>query len=221
MEKCAASWYHSSMNRRNYRRELDRIIERNGETRPKVLLHSCCGPCSTSVLEDLMRHFDVTVLWYNPNLYPESEYTLRLTTMREMLRIMGLEGKVTLLTEPWRSEEYYAAVRGLEEEPEGGKRCGECFALRMRETARRAKELGFDYFCTTLTVSRHKNAERINAIGERIAAEEKIAWLPSDFKKRGGEDRSQQLSRELGLYQQLYCGCEFSLNKRGPKPDEE
>ena len=209
------------MNRRNYRKELDRIIASNGDTRPTVLLHGCCGPCSSSVLEDLTRDFDVTVLWYNPNLYPESEFTRRLETMREMLEKMNLSDRVSLLEQPWRSEEYYDAVRGLEEEPEGGRRCGECFALRLRETASVAKAHGFDYFCTTLTVSRHKNAERINAIGEKIAEETGIAWLPSDFKKRGGEDRSQQLSRELGLYQQLYCGCEFSLRKRGRQPDEE
>ena len=202
------------MNRRNYRRELDRIIEENGRIHPSLLLHSCCGPCSSSVLELLTGYFDVTILWYNPNLYPESEYEKRLATQRELLEKMGFGDGVKLQIEPWRTGEYYAAVSGLEDEPEGGKRCTECFRLRLEETASIAKRDGYEYFCTTLTVSRHKNAVLINALGEEIAAKEGVKWLPSDFKKRGGEDRSQELSRKYGLYQQLYCGCEYSYRKR-------
>ena len=127
---------------------------------------------------------------------------------------MGLADKVSVLAEPWKSQDYYARVKGLEAEPEGGKRCTECFRLRLLETAKLAKHYGFDYFCTTLTLSRYKDAVRINALGEEIAELVGVAWLPSDFKKQGREVRSAQLARQYGLYQQLYCGCEYSLHSR-------
>lgn len=202
------------MNRRNYSRELERIIEKNGEGRPSVLLHCCCGPCSTSVLEYLTEHFDVSILWYNPNLFPEEEFERRLAAQKEVLEKLGFSDRVRLIVETWRSEDYTSAVRGLEGEKEGGKRCAECFRVRLGECARTAKRLGFDFFCSTLTVSRHKNAVLINSIGEEIAAREGVAWLPSDFKKHDGENRSVELSEELGIYRQLYCGCEFSLKSR-------
>ena len=214
------------MNRRNYARELDRIIQKRGSKRPRVLLHACCGPCSSSVLENLTRYFDVTVLWYNPNLYPREEFDRRFAALLELIEKMGLAEEVSVLAESHKSEEYYRRVKGLEDEPEGGKRCAECFRLRLLECARLAGQYGFDYFCTTLTVSRHKDAELINAIGEEIAKATGTSWLPSDFKKRGGEDRSQQLAEQYGLYRQKYCGCEFSLKKRaegaaGKAPAEE
>ena len=210
------------MNRRNYAKELDRIIEKQGRTRSRVLLHSCCGPCSSSVLERLTRHFDVTLLWYNPNLYPPEEFERRFAAQIELIEKMGLTEEVSVLAESHKSEEYYRRVKGLENEPEGGRRCEECFRLRLMECARLAKQYGFDYFCTTLTVSRHKDAEKINAIGEEIARATGVAWLPSDFKKRGGEDRSQQLAEQYGIYRQKYCGCEFSLRVRADgAPDDE
>ena len=202
------------MNRRNYQRELDRIIEKNGETRPKVLLHVCCGPCSSAVLEYLTQYFDLTLLWYNPNIYPEAEFELRLETLKKLIADMGLADKVRLLTEAHRSDEYYARVKGLEDEPEGGRRCTECFRLRLEEAAKAAKAGGFDYFCTTLTLSRHKDAVRINTLAEEIAAREGIQWLPSDFKKRDGENRSIELCELYHVYRQLYCGCEYSFKKR-------
>ena len=202
------------MNRRNYQRELDRIIEKNGETRPKVLLHVCCGPCSSAVLEYLTQYFDLTLLWYNPNIYPEAEFELRLETLKKLIADMGLADKVRLLTEAHRSDEYYARVKGLEDEPEGGRRCTECFRLRLEEAAKAAKAGGFDYFCTTLTLSRHKDAVRINAIAEEIAEHEGVKWLPSDFKKRDGENRSIELCELYHVYRQLYCGCEYSFKKR-------
>lgn len=209
------------MNRRNYQKELDKIIRRNRENRPMLLLHSCCGPCSSSVLEYLTKYFNVTVLWFNPNLYPEEEFIRRLETQRELLEKMGLSENVLLLAEPWQKEEYYHVIAGLEQEPEGGKRCEKCFELRLRECARIAKDRGFDYFCSTLTVSRHKNAVLINTIGEAAAEEFGIAWLPSDFKKRDGENRSVALSEKYGIYRQVYCGCEFSLKARlQPKMQE-
>ena len=199
---------------RNYQRELDRIIQKRGQKTPRVLLHSCCGPCSSAVLEYITQYFDVTLLWYNPNLYPKEEFNRRFKTQVELIEKMGLADKVNILAEPWKSEDYYRRVKGLENEPEGGKRCAECFRLRLLETARLAKHYGYDYFCTTLTLSRHKDAVLINTIGEEIAKAVGVSWLPSDFKKRNGENRSIELSEQYGLYRQLYCGCEFSLRKR-------
>ena len=199
---------------RNYQKELDRIIQKRGKKTPRVLLHSCCGPCSSSVLEYLTQYFDVTLLWYNPNIYPKEECDRRFQTQVELIEKMGLADKVSILAESWKSEDYYRRVKGLEEEPEGGKRCTECFRLRLLETARLAKHYGYDYFCTTLTLSRHKDSVRINTLGEEIARAAGVSWLPSDFKKRDGEKRSLELCEKYGLYRQLYCGCEFSLHKR-------
>ena len=202
------------MNRRQYQRELDRIIEKQGERRPRVLLHVCCGPCSSAVLEYLTKHFELTLLWYNPNIYPESEFEKRRETLQKLVRDMGLAERVNILLEPRRSEEYAARVIGLENEPEGGKRCTECFRLRLEETAKLAAERDFDYFCTTLTLSRHKDAVRINTLAEEIAAKTGAHWLPSDFKKHDGENRSIELCERYNVYRQLYCGCEYSLKKK-------
>lgn len=202
------------MNNRNYMKELERIISRQGESRPRVLLHSCCGPCSSSVIEYLTQFFDITLLWYNPNLYPQEEFDRRLETQLRLISDMGLSERVSVITTDWRSAEYYARVGGLENEPEGGKRCTECFRLRLEECAKFAKEHGFDYFCTTLTLSRHKDAIRINNLAEKIAADYGVKWLPSDFKKRNGEGRSLELCEQYNVYRQLYCGCEFSLRRR-------
>ena len=199
---------------RNYQKELDRILQKLGKKRPRVLLHSCCGPCSSAVLEYLTQYFDVTLLWYNPNLYPKEEFDRRFRTQVELIEKMGLADQVSVLAEPWKSEDYYKRVKGLEEEPEGGKRCTECFRLRLLETARLAKHYGYDYFCTTLTLSRYKDAQRVNDLGEEIARATGVAWLPSDFKKRGREQRSAELAEQYGLYRQLYCGCEYSLHAR-------
>ena len=202
------------MNRRNYRRELEKIIERDGETRPSVLLHSCCGPCSTAVLEYLTEHFNVTLLWYNPNLYPESEYEKRFSAQLEVIERMGFKDRVPVIRLEYTPEDYVSAVRGLEDEPEGGARCRECFRIRLKKCAETAGKLNFDYFCTTLTVSRHKNAVVINSVAEEEAELAGVRWLPSDFKKNNGENRSVEISEELGIYRQLYCGCEYSLKNR-------
>ena len=153
---------------RNYQKELDRIIQKRGTRFPRVLLHSCCGPCSSAVLEYLTQYFDVTLLWYNPNLYPQEEFDRRFRTQVELIEKMGLADRVELLAEPWKHADYETRVKGLEDEPEGGARCTECFRLRLTETARLAKQYGFDYFCSTLTLSRHKDAVRINSLGEEI-----------------------------------------------------
>ena len=167
---------------RNYQKELDRIIQKQGQTRPRVLLHACCGVCSGAVLEYLTQYFEVTVLWYNPNLYPQAEFDRRFQALVQMIERMGLADRVSV--------------------------------LRLLETARLARHYGYDYFCTTLTLSRHKDEKRINALGEEIGQAAGMAWLPSDFKKQGREMRSRDLANEHGIYQQLYCGCEYSLHKR-------
>lgn len=208
------------MNKRNYQKELDRIIQKRGKRMPRVLLHSCCGPCSSAVLEYLTQYFDVTLLWYNPNVYPKEEFDRRFKAQVEIIEKMGLADRVSVLAEPWKSEDYYARIKGLEDEPEGGRRCEACFRLRLIEAARLAKHYGFDYFCTTLTLSRHKDADLINRLGEEIGRAAGVSWLPSDFKKRDGENRSVELSEKYGIYRQLYCGCEFSLRRRQAVADE-
>lgn len=191
----------------NYQRKLDKELEALGGRKPGLLLHSCCGPCSSYVLEYLSRHFRLGLLYYDPNIQPEAEYELRLENQRTVLERYP---DIALHEYGWRGEEYEAAVRGLEAEPEGGARCTACFRLRLEETARLAKELGYEYFCTTLSVSPHKDAERLNRIGMELAEKYGVKWLPSDFKKREGYKRSIELSREYGLYRQDYCGCLYS-----------
>ena len=208
------------MNRENFFRKFDKIVGQFGDSKPGILLHSCCGPCSSSVLELLSKYFDVTVLWYNPNLYPEAEYDKRLKTQKQLIDAIAEDGvQAKLLVEPWRSEDYFSRIKGLENEPEEGKRCLECFKIRLEETARIASERGFEWFCTTLTVSSRKDAVAINAIGREAEAKYGVKWLPSEFKKREGNHRSIILSEKYGLYRQEYCGCVFSLVNR-EKNDE-
>ena len=195
------------MEKPNYRREMDSIVSGFEGAKPRLLLQSCCGPCSTSTLETLTQYFDVTVLYYNPNIQPREEYDLRLSNQRKVLEHFG----VKILECEYDGHAFTEAARGYEDAPEGGARCARCFELRLRKTAREAKKGGFDWYCTTLTVSPHKNAELINAIGRKIGEEEGIAWLPSDFKKKDGYLRSIRLSTELGLYRQDYCGCSYSM----------
>ncbi len=194
------------MEKRNFQLETDKITAGLGEVRPSLLMHSCCGPCSSYVLEYLTQYFDITLLFYGPNIQPREEYELRLSHQRRVLEHIP----VKILECDYEGEAFDEAVRGLEAEPEGGGRCTVCFRLRLEETARRALEGGYDYFCSTLSVSPHKDAQRINAIGLRLAETYGVKWLPSDFKKRGGYQRSIALSKEYGLYRQDYCGCLFS-----------
>lgn len=174
--------------------------------RARLLLHCCCAPCSTSVLECLLPSFDVTAFFYNPNIAPPAEYACRAAELRALLARLG----VPLIEGAYQPEDFYAAARGLEAAPEGGERCRACFLLRLRATARLAAAEKFDCFCTTLTVSPHKNAVDINRIGSEVAAEYGAVWLASDFKKQNGFIRSTELSRAYGLYRQNYCGCAFS-----------
>ena len=192
----------------NYQLETDRVIASLGETRPRLLLHSCCGPCSSYVLEYLKRNFAVTLLYYNPNVQPEAEYEKRLHYQREVLKHIPAE----IMECSYDGAVFTTAARGLESEPEGGARCTRCFALRLEETAKRAAGLGFDWYCTTLTVSPHKDQERINRLGAEIGTLYGVKWLPSDFKKRDGYLRSIRLAEQYGLYRQDWCGCAFSRN---------
>ena len=201
--------------KRDYERELEALIGSQGPSRPRLLLHSCCGPCSSSVLEFLTQYYRVTLLWYNPNIWPEGEFDRRLEAQKTLLRAMHLNDTVSLRVMPRESEAWAEATAGLEAEPEGGERCTECFRLRLRETARLAAQEGFDCFCSTLTLSRHKDPVRINALGEAFAKEFGVKWLPSEFKKRGREQRSQQLCAEYGIYRQNYCGCQYSFREDG------
>ncbi|MCD8012860.1 MAG: epoxyqueuosine reductase QueH [Lachnospiraceae bacterium] len=215
------------MNKRNYQRELEQTLRglsaNAGEPAavreaPTLLLHSCCAPCSSYVLEYLSRYFRITVLYYNPNIYPEEEYFRRMEEQRRLIEEMGakqvLPNPVSLIEGRFDSREFYEAVRGLEQIPEGGARCEACFRLRLGEAARAASDGGFDYFTTTLTISPLKNAQKLNEIGEALAGEYQIKWLPCDFKKRNGYKRSVELSAEYGLYRQDYCGCVFSKQER-------
>lgn len=195
----------------DYQRQLDALLASLGDKRPRLLLHSCCGPCSSYVIEYLSRYFDVTVYYYNPNIFPREEYEKRLA---EQIRLIERLGGAVLTESDYDPERFYATAAGLESAPEGGARCTECFRLRLEATAERAALGGFDYFCTTLTVSPHKDAARINAISEELAARYGVPALPADFKKREGYKRSIELSKQFGLYRQDYCGCEFSLAQR-------
>ena len=205
--------------KQNYQKQMDAVVAALPEgARPHLLLQSCCGPCSSYVLEALTPFFRVTVLYYNPNIQPREEYELRLANQRKIIDALPTPTAVDLLECPYDGERYDQAVRGLESEPEGGQRCTVCFRLRLEETARLAKENGFDWFCTTLTVSPHKDADRLNRIGAELGERYGVPFLPSDFKKREGYKRSIELSKVYGLYRQDYCGCLFSkpVDKSAP-----
>lgn len=201
-------------NKVNYQKEMEKVLSRSGEVIPTLLLHSCCAPCSSYVLEYLSAYFRITVFYYNPNIYPEEEYYHRVKEQQRLISQMPLIHPAEFLEGHFEPKEFYDAVRGLEQIPEGGARCHACFRLRLEETARQAVKGGFDYFTTTLTISPLKNAQVLNELGQEIGEKYQIAWLPSDFKKKNGYRRSVQLSQEYGLYRQDYCGCVFSKKER-------
>ncbi len=196
------------MEKRNYQREMEAEIARLNGRKAPLLLHSCCGPCSSAVLERLVEAFDVTLLYYNPNIEPEGEYLHRLSEQKRLLSL--LPGQVKFLPCPYDHAAFEAFAPAMAQEKEGGARCLRCFALRLEYTARQAKAHGFEYFTTTLSVSPHKNADAINRIGQRVGEEYGIRYLMADFKKKNGYLRSLQLSREYELYRQDYCGCLYS-----------
>ncbi len=200
------------MEKINYQKKMEaQIAALDGV--PTLLLHSCCGPCSSAVLETLSRHFEVTILYYNPNIYPEAEYEKRLAEQKKLLEKMPFAHPVHLMECAYDAERFEQAAKGLEDAPEGGARCTACFRLRLEKTAALAKENGFSFFTTTLSVSPHKNAPLLNKIGEEFAKQYGVAYLYADFKKKDGYKRSIALSREYDLYRQDYCGCRFSVRK--------
>lgn len=210
--KCLFCGGRKNLNKRNYQKELDRLIDdiQKEEKVPRLFLHACCAPCSSYVMEYLSRYFEITIFFYNPNIAPETEYVHRVKEIRRLISEMEFVHPVTLVEGRYDPEEFYDMARGLENVPEGGERCFRCYRLRMEEAAKLAEAGGYDYFTTTLSISPLKNAQKINEIGEELAGIYKVEHLPSDFKKKNGYKRSIELSHEHDLYRQNYCGCVFS-----------
>ncbi len=213
------------MNQINYQKELDKLLavqEERGagkEAVPTLFLHSCCAPCASYVLEYLCRYFRITVFYYNPNISFAEEYRKRAAEQKRLIEAYNREKKgycIRMEEGDYEPERFLETVRGLESCPEGGERCFRCYELRLRETARRAAEGQYDFFCTTLSISPLKNAGKLNEIGQALSAEYGVPWLPSDFKKKDGYKRSIELSAEYGLYRQNYCGCAFSVREAEP-----
>ncbi|MDO4279925.1 MAG: epoxyqueuosine reductase QueH [Lachnoclostridium edouardi] len=201
---------------RNYQKDLKKLIEKNmqEEKMPKLLLHSCCAPCSSYVMEYLSKYFQITIYYFNPNIFPPEEYEKRVREQENLIHKMNLPGNVKLLEGEYRPEEFFQMAKGLEKEPEGGERCFLCYEMRLRKTAQEAVRGGYDYFATTLSISPLKNAGKLNEIGEKVGKEWGALWLPSDFKKKNGYKRSVELSKEYHLYRQDYCGCVYSKAER-------
>ena len=198
----------------NYQLILDKTLEKikENDVTPRLLMHSCCAPCSSYCIEYLSKYFEITVLYYNPNIEP-LEYDRRLSEQKRFVEEFKTDNKVTVVGGRYEPNEFYSAVKGYENEREGGARCEICFALRLEEAAKFAKENGFDYFTTTLSISPLKNAETLNKIGKEMSEKYGVEYLFSDFKKRGGYLRSTKLSQEYSLYRQDYCGCVYSKRK--------
>lgn len=196
----------------NYQKELEKVLNRLEKEQkvPALLIHSCCAPCSSYVLEYLSRYFSITVFYYNPNISPKEEYVKRLEEQKRLIASMECSHPVHILDAEYDPERFFAMARGMETLPEGGARCHACYEMRLREAAQAAKAGGFDYFTTTLTISPLKKSETLNAIGAKLEQEYGVSYLYSDFKKKNGYKRSTELSREYGLYRQNYCGCVFS-----------
>ena len=227
---------------RNYQKQLDKIIEGIGageKSVPTLFLHSCCAPCSSYVLEYLRAYFRITVFYYNPNISMEDEYRKRVAEQKRLIaayneavaeediqaqsdNLPDEQGQnckkqgnyIEVIEGDYEPERFYEIAHGLEQCPEGGERCFACYELRLRETAKRAQAGQYDYFATTLSISPLKNAVKLNEVGERLSLEYGVSWLPSDFKKKGGYQRSIELSKEYDLYRQDYCGCIYSKEER-------
>ncbi|WP_461812854.1 epoxyqueuosine reductase QueH [Faecalimonas sp.] len=200
----------------NYQKELEKLLvklEKENKI-PRLLLHSCCAPCSSYVLEYLSKYFEITVFYYNPNIFPESEYTKRILEQQTLIEEMEMKYPVSFIAGNYEKEKFYEMAKGLEHLKEGKERCFKCYALRLEEAARLAKEGEFDYFTTTLSISPMKNAEKLNEIGNALGREYGVEYLQSDFKKKNGYKRSIELSKEYGLYRQDYCGCVYSMQER-------
>ena len=208
-------------NKRNYQKELDaKIAGLHGEV-PTLLLHSCCAPCSSYVLEYLSQYFSITLFYYNPNIYPPTEYEHRVEEQQRLIHSLPAVHPISFCPGPYDSDRFYELTRGMENVPEGGERCFACYKLRMEAAAKYAAGHHFDFFTTTLSISPLKNAQKLNEIGEALAEEYGVPHLPSDFKKQEGYKRSIQLSADYNLYRQDFCGCVFSKKEREAKAHGE
>lgn len=209
----------------NYQKELEKIIKDIDEEKvPSLMLHSCCGPCSSYCLEYLSEYFEITVFYYNPNIYPSEEYDFRVEEQKKIIELTKAKNPIHMIEGKYEVEKFYEMAKGLEVIAEGGSRCHKCYEMRLKEAAKIGKENGFDYFTTTLSISPHKNSQVLNKIAEKVGKEIGIAHLPSDFKKNNGYKRSCDITREYGMYRQDYCGCEFSkkeTEERNLKKDKE
>lgn len=198
------------MNKINYQLELDKVIASFDGNAPRLLLHSCCAPCSSYTLKYLSQYFDITVYYYNPNISPKAEFDKRYAEQKRLIASMPFEHSVDLIMGDYCYNDFLNIAKGFEDVPEGGERCFRCYRLRLEHTAKLAKEKGYDYFCTTLSISPLKNSQKLNEIGQEVAREYGVKWLPSDFKKREGYKQSIELSKEYNLYRQNFCGCVYS-----------
>ena len=197
----------------NYDLEMQKQMEEYSAG-TKLLLHACCAPCSSAVLERIASHFEITIFYYNPNITNEEEYNKRVEELKRLIASINPKYKVSLIEGRYNPQQFFDIAKGLENEPERGKRCYKCYELRLEETAKIAEELKYPLFCTTLTLSPHKNATWLNEIGERLNDKYDSVYLYSDFKKKNGYKRSIELSREYNLYRQDYCGCIYSLRDK-------
>ena len=209
------------MNKVNYQKELEKTLAGLGEKTPHLLLHACCAPCSSYVLEYLSEYYEITVLYYNPNISPESEYVTRANEEKRLIEEQPHKNPVHFILGDYNPQKFYAAVKGLENEPECGARCRICYEMRLRKAAEIAKEIGADCFTTSLTVGPLKDGQVMNEMGIKIEAETGIPYLRSDFKKKNGYLRSIELSKMYGLYRQNYCGCIFSKLAREREESEK
>lgn len=196
----------------NYQKELDEIIKSLGGAKPRLLLHACCAPCSSYCLEYLNKYFDVSLYFYNPNITDKEEFDKRYDELKRLVSMTCPQ--VQIICPEYNKSEFLDKVKGMEELPEGGDRCTVCYALRLKSTIEYAEANGYDYFCSTLSISPYKNAQKLNDIGTKLAKDKRVKHLPNDFKKKGGYARSIELSKEYALYRQDYCGCEFSKRQR-------
>ena len=196
----------------NYQKLLDEIIDKNIKENkvPTLLLHSCCAPCSSYVLEYLSNYFKITILYYNPNISPIEEFNKRVEEQKRLIALLKTKHPVSFIEGNYDNDLYESIIKGLEDEPERGKRCYVCYELRLRECAKIAKERGYDYFSTTLSISPYKNSDWLNDIGSKLEKEYKVNYLYADFKKKNGYKRSIELSNIYHLYRQNYCGCIYS-----------
>lgn len=202
-------------NKVNYQKLMEDIIkEECQDKRPKLLIHSCCGPCSSYCLALLDQYFDITVFYYNPNIYPPEEYHTRAEEQLRFIEEYPFKNPVKFIEGKYDTEKFYSMAKGMEDVTEGGKRCFKCYRLRLEECAAYARKMGFDFFTSTLSISPLKNAQKLNEIGEELSREYGVRYLFSDFKKKEGYKKSTEISREYNMYRQYYCGCVFSKRER-------